>query len=735
MSELENIPKNQSNNQISDAHVNGNVGAENQPLKVGEKEMKEPRVEREDGEMGEDQAKDIQEKDGKEDKGEKDGKEDKEEKEGKDDESKKVPDAVGYWEMYKYSPKNIRILVPIAMIFSIIHGATLPAFTFYFGDMADTFTPDKPSDELRRTARNQSIVLLGVGGVTLLTAGLGMLLWKYIGDKTTAAVQEIYFKKLLDQELGYFDVQKPEVLTTRYSESIGFFKIGAGQANHTFIFSAVVAVGGFFVGFLRGWLLSIIVMVALPFMIIGMSIFIFFIQKEMKITQKNYEKAGSYSEQVISSIRTVFGLNGQDHEEKRYIEAIKPAMKKAITFGIWIGLSSGSFFAVILIAYGFGFFAGAKLVENEVKNNNTGDPYSVGDVIIVFFSVINGAFTLGQISPAMQKITKAKQSVYKIFEVIERKPEIILDDPSKIKPKNITGEVEFSHVRFNYPSRKDVTVLEDMSCKIEKGTKVAFVGETGCGKSTTIQLIERFYDVLEGEVKIDGKNIKDYNLKDLRDFIGYVGQEPVLFAMSIKENLLMAKHDATDEEIKAALQQANAYDFVQTLENNIDTYVGVGGGSLSGGQKQRIAIARTILQNPAILLLDESTSALDRKNEREIQATLDKISKNRTTVVIAHRLSTIKNSDKIFVIKDGVVAEEGSHEELLALDKHYANLVKHQLTGKDKDKMEVKHHIKDNNDAIMQALEGNIDSELDEYSQKDAERIIDFVRKIYIIFL
>ena len=181
-----------------------------------------------------------------------------------------------------------------------------------------------------------------------------------------------------------------------------------------------------------------------------------------------------------------------------------------------------------------------------------------------------------------------------------------------------------------------------------------------------IQLLERFYDPDSGTVEIDGINIRDYNLKGLRNKIGYVCQEPVLFAMSIKENLLLVKPEASETEIIESLKQANAYDFIQKLEKGINTFVGSGGSQLSGGQKQRIAIARAILLDPPILLLDESTSALDRKNEREIQETLDKFSENRTTITIAHRLSTIKNSHVIFVINQGFVVEQGSHEDLMA---------------------------------------------------------------------
>ena len=318
------------------------------------------------------------------------------------------------------------------------------------------------------------------------------------------------------------------------------------------------------------------------------------------------------------------------------------------------------------------------MIEKDIDNINTGKLYKLDDILVSFFAIMTAFFSVGSVAPPLQAITKGREAAYSIFNIIDTAPKIIDDDVTKITPSSISGDIEFKNVKFNYPSRPSIPVLSELSMKIEAGQKVAFVGETGCGKSTLIQLVERFYDPLEGNILFDGINLKDYNLVGLRKFIGYVGQEPVLFAMSIKDNLMLAKPEATDTELKEALEKANAWNFVQMLEKKIDTFVGVGGCQLSGGQKQRIAIARAILQNPSILLLDESTSALDRKNEKEIQETLDTFSKNRTTITIAHRLTTIMNSDVIFVLENGKVCEQGSHDFLMDKKGVYHNYVKKQ---------------------------------------------------------
>jgi len=339
------------------------------------------------------------------------------------------------------------------------------------------------------------------------------------------------------------------------------------------------------------------------------------------------------------------------------------------------------------------------LVRDAKQNPNSGDPMSTGDVVTTFFATITGFFAIGMIGPHVEKIQKAREAAFNIFEILDTKPIIVESDPQGKKPKELNGEIEFKNVNFSYPSRPGIQILNKLSFKIPKGAKVAFVGESGCGKSTTIQLIERFYDPKDGQVLLDGIDLKSYDMQALRKYIGYVGQEPVLFAMSIRENLLMAKPNATDLELIEVLKKANAWSFIETFDKNIETFVGQGGSQLSGGQKQRIAIARAMLQDPPVLLLDESTSALDRKNEREIQETLDDFAADRTTVLIAHRLSTIKNADIIFVLKDGKVLESGSHDMLMKKDGNndylYWKLVRQQEVHMEEDKDEEHHKQQD----------------------------------------
>jgi ABC-type multidrug transport system fused ATPase/permease subunit len=247
-------------------------------------------------------------------------------------------------------------------------------------------------------------------------------------------------------------------------------------------------------------------------------------------------------------------------------------------------------------------------------------------------------------------------------------------------PANIAGAIEYSHVSFAYESRPNQKVLDNLNFRIGAGEKIALIGQSGAGKSTIINLLMRFYPINEGEIKVDGKPIESYSLSSYRNNIGVVPQEVILFGGSIKENIQYGKPEASMEEIRLAAKKANALEFIEGFPEQFDTIVGERGMKLSGGQRQRIAIARAILKDPRILILDEATSSLDAKSERLVQEALESLMEGRTTIVIAHRLSTIKKVDRIFVLKDGKLAETGSHDELTQLsDGVYSNLLKLQL--------------------------------------------------------
>jgi len=352
---------------------------------------------------------------------------------------------------------------------------------------------------------------------------------------------------------------------------------------------------------------------------------------------------------------------------------IKLGIRKAFISGICIGLGV---FAVMGV-YALSFWYGGKLI-------NEGE-YTFVQVLKVFMAISMSTMGIGQSAAFAPDATKAKAAAAIIFEIIDRKSAI---DPSETTGQTtaIKGDIEFKDVHFTYPQRPDTELFKGLSFKISAGQILALVGPSGAGKSSVVSLLERFYNPSESQILIDGIEIRDYNLKFLRDQIALVGQEPVLFAGTIAENIAYGKPNASQEEIENAAKNANAHNFITSFPDGYNTEVGEKGTQLSGGQKQRIAIARAIIKDPKILLLDEATSALDTESEKVVQKALDTVMKGRTTIVVAHRLSTIRHANSIVVVKDGKVAEQGTHDELIELRGTYYNLATASKKKKDTQK-------------------------------------------------
>ncbi|OVA00084.1 ABC transporter [Macleaya cordata] len=449
------------------------------------------------------------------------------------------------------------------------------------------------------------------------------------------------------------------------------------QLMSTFFISYVIA-------FTKGWLLSLLILSCLPPLAISGIIMSKYISKISVQGQAANAEAADVVEQTVGAIRTVASFTG----EKEAIEKYNKILPKTYIFMTRQALASGMGFgvpiAVLYSFYGLAMWYGSKLIVEK--------GFDGGNITNIIFSLAVGGIALGQSFPCLKSFAVGKAASYRMFKVIRRKPSIDTSETKGIILENIKGDVRLNDIYFIYPARPDVQILSGFSLHVPSGITAALVGQSGSGKSTVINIIERFYDPNAGEVFIDGINLEELQLKWVRErIIGLVSQEPSLFATTIKKNITYGMENATDEEIKRAIELANASTFIDKLPMGIQTMVS--GIQLAGGQKQRIAIARAILKNPKILLLDEATSALDVKSEQIVKDALERIMLNRTTIIVAHRLTTIRNANIIAVVHQGKIVEQGTHAEL-SMDPNgtYSQLIRLQEdANKDEDMPTLDH--------------------------------------------
>uniref|UniRef100_A0A8B9EDR8 Multidrug resistance protein 1 n=1 Tax=Anser cygnoides TaxID=8845 RepID=A0A8B9EDR8_ANSCY len=560
---------------------------------------------------------------------------------------------------FRYSDWWDKFLMVLGTTMAILHGAGLPVMMIVFGDMTDSFI----------TSENMTYP----GACVLFAAYIQVSFWTLAAGRQIKRIRHEFFHAVMRQEIGWFDVNDVGELNSRIVDDISKINEGIGEKIGMFFQAVATFFAGFIVGFTKGWKLTLVILAFSP--VLGFSSAIWakiisaFTNKELTA----YAKAGAVAEEVLAAIRTVVAFGGQRKETERYQKDLEEAKRIGIKKVISANISIGIAFFLIYASYALAFWYGTTLILS--------DDYTIGNVFTVFFSILLGAFGVGSSAPSMEAFANARGAAYAIFSIIDNEPQIDSSSNAGYKPDRVKGTLEFKNVYFNYPARPDIQILKGLNLKVNCGQTVALVGGSGCGKSTTVQLIQRFYDPKEGTITIDGQDIKTLNVRYLREIIGVVNQEPGLFATTIAENIRYGREDVTMEEIEKATKEANAYDFIMKLPKKFETVVGERGAQLSGGQKQRIAIARALVRNPKILLLDEATSALDTESESVVQAALDKIRKGRTILVIAHRLSTVRNADLIAAFENGVITEQGTHDELMEQKGVYYKLVNMQTSG------------------------------------------------------
>ncbi|KAF3456433.1 hypothetical protein FNV43_RR01083 [Rhamnella rubrinervis] len=565
---------------------------------------------------------------------------------------------VPFYKLFSFADSLDYLLIFAGTIAAVGNGGSLPLMTLIFGNVVNSFGEFSNTKEVAHEVSKVSLQFVYLALGSCVASFLQVTCWMVTGERQAARIRNLYLKTILRQEVGFFDKEtNTGEIIERMSGDTVLIQDAMGEKVGKFIQLVVTFLGGFFISFLKGWRLTLVMLSSLPAMVISGAIMSLAISMLATHGQASYSAAANEVEQTIGSIRTVASFTGERKAVENYNKSLTKAYRSAVREGLASGLGLGAVMFIVFCSYGLAIWYGGKMMIEK--------GYSAGNVINIIFAVLMGSMSLGQASPCISAFAAGQAAAFKMFETISRKPEIDAYDNKGQQLDDVCGDIELRDVHFCYPSRPDEQIFKGFSLSIPSGTTIALVGQSGSGKSTVISLIERFYDPQAGEVLIDGINLKEFQLKWIRQKIGLVSQEPVLFTCSIRDNVAYGKDDATAEEISAAVELANATKFIDKLPQGLDTMVGEHGTQLSGGQKQRVAIARAILKDPRILLLDEATSALDAESERVVQEALDRIMINRTTVIVAHRLSTVRNADTIAVIHQGKVVENGSHSELV----------------------------------------------------------------------
>ncbi|GFZ11657.1 ABC transporter family protein [Actinidia rufa] len=593
--------------------------------------------------------------------------EDKDDGDSDDEDDVEPLRAVSLFSLFKYSTMFDFILVVLGCLGALINGGSLPWYSYLFGNFVNQISTDK--NEMMKEVDKICLVMTGLAAIVMVGAYMEITCWKMVGERSAHRIRTEYLRAVLRQDVGFFDTRvSTGDIMHGISSDVAQIQEVMGEKMAHFIHHIFTFICGYTVGFLRSWKVSLAVLAVTPLtMFCGIAYKAVYVGLTTK-EEVSYRKAGSIAEQAISSIRTVFSFVAEDQLMERYAEMLQ----KAVPFGAKIGFAKGAGMGVIyLVTYStwaLAFWYGAILVS---KNELSG-----GAAIACFFGVNVGGRGLALSLSYFAQFAQGTVAASRVFEIIDRVPEIDPYSPEGRRLSSVRGKIEFKNVTFAYPSRPTAQIFRSLNLVIPSSKTVALVGASGGGKSTIFALIERFYDPINGLITLDGHDLRTLQVKWLRSQIGIVGQEPALFASTIMENVMMGKENATMKEAVAACTAANAHNFISGLPWGYDTQVGDRGTQLSGGQKQRIALARAMIKEPRILLLDEPTSALDPESETVVQLAIDKISRGRTTIVIAHRMATVRNAHTIVVLDQGSVVEIGDHRQLMEKAGAYYNLIK-----------------------------------------------------------
>ncbi|MDZ7670154.1 MAG: ABC transporter transmembrane domain-containing protein [Gammaproteobacteria bacterium] len=519
-----------------------------------------------------------------------------------------------------------------------------------------------------------TIVLFAVLMV-LLTIGTFLRFYfvSWVGERVSADIRLAVFNHIIRLHPAFFELNQPTEIQSRITTDTTLLQTVIGSSVSIALRNALMFVGGLVLLFVTNAKLSLVVVASVPFVVAPVILFGRRVRALSRRSQDTLADVGSYAGESLRHIKVVQAFNHEDIDERVFGERVESAFDVAVHRIRQRAMLIALVMLLVMAAIATMLWVGG----HDVLSGQI----SAGELAAFIFYAFIVAGSVGAISEVYSDLQRAAGATERLMELLRSPSALIEPDQPAHLPADASGRVDVLGVSFRYPARPESVVLRDVSFSVAPGEMVALVGPSGAGKSTLFDLIQRFYDPTSGSIELDGVDLRDLSLAELREHIGYVPQEPILFAGTVGDNLRYGKPDASEADLAEALRLAHADGFVNDLPEGLATWIGEGGSGLSGGQKQRLAVARALLPRPRVLLLDEATSALDAESEQKIRETIEALKGRCSIVAIAHRLSTVRQADRILVLETGRVLASGDHESLLAGNELYARFAEIQFSG------------------------------------------------------